>query len=101
MQPGAYYPPPDRFPRAPMVAIVVLTLLVGAAGLVDWPKPELSTTSPWMVADVPGALWALVLGATVLCVSVAAWLTARATGLRLGDRVLLSWLVLVLVSAAA
>ena len=101
MQPGASYSPPDRFPRVPMVAIVVLTLLVGASGLVDWPKPELSTTSPWLVAEVPAALWALVLGTAVICITVAAWVTATAAGLRLGDRLLLSWLALVLVSAAA
>jgi hypothetical protein len=101
MQPGAYYPPPARFPRAPMVAIVVLTLLVGAAGLPEWPKPELSATSPWMVADVPGALWALVLGTTAVCVAVATVMTARAAGVGTGDRVFLAWLALVLLSAGA
>jgi len=94
-------------PVAPIVATVALTLLVSAAGLLEWPVPDFSSTSAWEaaetwgVADVPGALWALVIGVAVLCVGVAVVLTARTAGLDRRDPVTLAWLGLLLLSAAA
>lgn len=63
MYPSPQVPwPPARLPRAPIVATLALTLLVTGVGLLPWPRPALSHTSVWMVSDVPGPLWALVLG---------------------------------------
>jgi len=92
---------PTSVPVAPIVATVALTLLVSAAGLLEWPVPDLSSTSGSEIANVPGALWALVIGIAVLCVGVAVVQTARTAGLDRRDPVTLAWLGLVLLSAAA
>jgi hypothetical protein len=93
--------PAARLPRLPFVATVVLTLLVTGAGLLPWPRPALSQTSAWMVSDVPGPLWALVPGATVLCTGVFSTVTARALGRHPRGGGFLAWSALVLVTAAA
>jgi hypothetical protein len=81
--------------------MVVLTLLVTGAGLLPWPRPALSQTTAWMVSDVPGPLWALVLGLAVLCIVVASTVTARVLGTDRRDGAFLAWSALVLVTAAA
>jgi hypothetical protein len=93
--------PPARLPRAPIVATLALTLLVTGLGLLPWPRPVLSHTSVWMVSDVPGALWALVLGLTAVCAGTAAVVTVRAVGTQHRERALLGWAALMLVTSGA
>jgi hypothetical protein len=93
--------PPARLPRAPIVATLALTLLVTGLGLLPWPRPVLSHTSVWMVSDVPGALWALVLGLTAVCAGTAAVLTVRAVGTQHREPALLGWAALMLVTSGA
>ena len=83
------------------MAIAVLSAAITFAGLLGWEKPALSDTSPWLVADVPGSLWGLILGSTILCLGTAAVLTLRVAGLRAWEPATLGWLLLTLLSAAA
>jgi len=53
---------------------VVLTALAAVAGALGWPVPE-RTSSGWQVAGVPADLLALVVGAGVVCLAVAAAVT--------------------------
>ncbi len=98
MQPD---PTPADIPVAQVAAAVLLTLLVTAAGFLTWPAPEWTGTPPWLLAGVPGPLWALVGGAAVACVLVATALTAAPAGLRWGDLRTALWLGVVLAAAAA
>ncbi|MGY1858008.1 hypothetical protein [Modestobacter sp. SYSU DS0290] len=63
---------PGPLPLA--AAAVLLTAAVGVVGSLDWPAPR-RTLSGWQVADVPASLLALVVGAALVCLAVAALLT--------------------------
>ncbi|MGY1842751.1 hypothetical protein [Modestobacter sp. SYSU DS0875] len=63
---------PGPLPLA--AAAVLLTAVVGVVGSLDWPAPR-RTLSGWQVADVPTSLLALVVGAALVCLAVAAALT--------------------------
>jgi hypothetical protein len=82
-------------------AIVVLTGFVTVVGAFPWPRPRRVMTSFWQVSDVPGALWALVLGTAAVCVVAAAVLTIRGVGLEPREPAVLAWLALLLLAAAA
>src|SRR5688500_2307202 len=92
---------PQRVPLTLVAAIGALTLLVSVAGLFVWPVPALSDTSGWMISDVPAALWALVIGTTVLCMAVAVVATGKTVELDRRDPATLAWLALLLLSGAA
>ncbi|MGY1651726.1 hypothetical protein [Geodermatophilus sp. SYSU D01119] len=86
--------------HAPIAASAVLTAAAAVAGLHRWPRPEWAQDSPWLVADVPAALWVLSAGATVAGAVVGA-LTVRGA-LRTAGRIAAAvWLVVVLAAAAA
>lgn len=105
MFPAAPTPPPGLphagLPRAVIAATAVLGLLTTMLGLLPWPQPLLVPGSTWLVADVPGPLWAFVLSTALACLGTAAVLLRQETGLRFRSPVLGAWLGLVVVAAAA
>ncbi|WP_147252159.1 hypothetical protein [Blastococcus sp. TF02-09] len=87
-------------PRATVVAIAVLTVVAVLVGQRDWAVPE-RAQGGFQVAAVPSSLTALVLGLTAICLLVGAAVTARDAALRPRDPVLLVWLAVSLLAAAA
>jgi hypothetical protein len=91
---------PTRFPTRLIWAVVALTAIVSVVALLPVTGPRVEPASFWQVAEVPAGMWALVIGAAVLCVGVAALLTFRRLGLRWSDPVAQAWTALLVVSAA-
>ncbi|WP_346620182.1 hypothetical protein [Blastococcus montanus] len=94
-----------RSPAAParswplVLAVAGLTVAAMALGIADWPLPRL-TRGGLMVDDVPAALWALVLGLTVVCLVVAAAATRRAAGPWFRGPAAVAWLTVLVLTAA-
>ncbi|SET10945.1 hypothetical protein SAMN04488546_1468 [Geodermatophilus poikilotrophus] len=84
-----------------MAATVVLGLLAIMVGLLPWPQPLLVPGTTWLVDDVPGPLWVLVLSTAPLCLGTAVVLLRRETGLSARSPVFWAWLAVVVVAAAA
>lgn len=85
----------------PAVAIVVLTVMVTVMAAFPWPRPERAMTSFWQVSDVPPALWALLLGTAVVCMSCAVILGPRDAGVRPRDAAVVAWKGLLLLATGA
>ena len=102
---GGPRPPPDParagLPRTLMTATVVLGLLATMLGLLPWPQPLLVPGSTWLVDDVPGPLWLLVLSTALFCLGTAVVLLRRETGLSSRSPVFWAWLAVVVIAAAA
>ncbi|MGY1631411.1 hypothetical protein ACI784_06845 [Geodermatophilus sp. SYSU D01186] len=105
MYPAAPPPPPPPDAAAPpqptVVATAVLTLAAATLGLLPWPRPGWAPSSTWLVTDVPGPLWALLLTTAAVCLATAVVLVRREAGLRLRDGVTWAWFGLVVAAAAA
>ena len=91
-------PPGKRLPRAPIVALTLLVPGAVVLGLLPWPRPA-RTPSGWQVAAVPSSLWALMVGAVVVCLTAGVLVTRRPAGLR--GRASQGWGALAVVAAAA
>lgn len=82
-------------------AIVALTALATLIGAYPWPRPDRAMTSFWQVADVPAALWGLLLAAALVCVAAAVALIARGPVLGAHRPLVVAWVGLLVVAAAA
>jgi hypothetical protein len=84
-----------------MVAIAVLGLSAAILGLLPWPRPVWSQTSPWLVADMPGWLWGFLLVGALVCIGTAVVITRQQGYLSPRDVLTWAWLGLACVAAAA
>ena len=66
--------PGDRTPYVLGAAALLLALAAATVGALGWPRPD-RTSSGWQVADVPPSTFALLAGAGVVCLAVAAVFT--------------------------
>lgn len=100
-------PPPAESGQAsgglwpPIVAIGVLGLVTTLLGLLPWHRPVWAPSSAWMLTGVPGQMWLLVVGATLVCVVVAVLVTRRAVDMSPRRVTTWLWVGLLLLAAAA
>ncbi len=84
-----------------VATIAVLTVGALGLGLLSWPRPEWSPSGAEIVSTVPTSLWALMAGASLVCLTVATLLTQATARLRLTEPAAVAWLVIILLAASA